>query len=82
MTSCVDKAACRMIEHYQAGGGGIRFFGIDCNFEPTCSEYARQAIMALGLLKAIPVSLERLRRCNEPDVVGKVLDPFVSATGD
>ena len=61
----------------KTGGGGSKLFNTDCNFEPTCSEYAKQAIEAKGILAAFPIIVNRLRRCNEPDKVGRDLDPFL-----
>jgi len=72
----VRKSACRLIEAYQARGGGHHCFGIDCNFTPSCSEYARQAISRYGLLRALPLVVRRLRRCNHPDLVQKIDDPL------
>jgi len=77
MTTAFASAACRLIEHYQRKGGGFKYFNTDCNFEPTCSEYARQAILSVGFLKAFPVILKRLKRCNNPDKVGRDYDPFI-----
>jgi len=38
--------------------------GIKCKFEPSCSEYSRQAIEKYGALKGIFLSLKRILRCN------------------
>lgn len=35
-----------------------------CRFEPTCSEYARLAIVKHGLRGGVPKALWRLLRCN------------------
>lgn len=35
-----------------------------CRFEPTCSEYAAQAIARYGVLKGIALGVWRLMRCN------------------
>lgn len=35
-----------------------------CRFKPTCSEYARQAIMKHGPLKGIALAVWRILRCN------------------
>jgi len=34
-----------------------------CRFEPTCSEYARQAVEKYGALKGSWMGLKRLLRC-------------------
>ncbi len=35
-----------------------------CRFEPTCSEYARQAIERHGLIRGVVMAAWRLLRCN------------------
>ncbi|MGQ9622538.1 MAG: membrane protein insertion efficiency factor YidD [Candidatus Caldatribacteriaceae bacterium] len=35
-----------------------------CRFEPTCSEYAREALRRYGLGKGLLLSLWRVLRCN------------------
>lgn len=35
-----------------------------CRFYPTCSEYARQAVMKYGALKGIKLAVLRLLRCH------------------
>lgn len=66
-----------LINRYQSLGGGSKLFNTDCNFEPTCSEYAKQAIEAKGIRASFPIIVNRLRRCNDPDKVGRDLDPFL-----
>jgi putative membrane protein insertion efficiency factor len=34
-----------------------------CRFEPTCSEYARQAVEKYGVLKGLWLGLKRILRC-------------------
>ena len=77
MSAVVRNLACRLIERYQSGGGGTRYFATDCNFTPTCSEYAKQAIRHHGLMRGLPVALNRVSRCTHPDLVEKIHDPFV-----
>ena len=38
--------------------------GVHCKFEPTCSEYTRQAIEKYGSLKGIFLGIKRILRCN------------------
>ena len=78
MSRVVRKLVCRLIERYQSRGGGAHYFATDCNFTPTCSEYAKQAIEHHGLAKGLPVALKRIRRCTLPDLVEKIHDPFVA----
>ncbi len=35
-----------------------------CRFHPTCSEYAREAVLKHGLLRGAGLSLRRLARCH------------------
>ena len=51
--------------------------GNNCRYFPTCSEYANQAIQAIGLFAAIPTIADRLKRCNEPDKDEHESDPFI-----
>lgn len=38
--------------------------GSQCRFTPTCSEYARQAVITHGALKGSWLALRRLGRCH------------------
>ena len=38
--------------------------GPSCRFTPTCSEYARQAILKHGPFKGLWLAVRRLLRCN------------------
>ena len=40
------------------------FLGLNCRFEPTCSQYAMQALNKYGLLKGSYYSLKRILRCH------------------
>ena len=35
-----------------------------CRFEPSCSEYARQAVLKYGVLKGTWLGLRRIVRCH------------------
>ena len=67
------------INRYQALGGGQRFFAVDCNFHPTCSEYTKQAVSDLGVWRGSTLGWRRIRRCSTNDLVRKIDDPY---TGD
>ncbi|MDP6270738.1 MAG: membrane protein insertion efficiency factor YidD [Alphaproteobacteria bacterium] len=49
--------------------------GVDCNFTPTCSRYAAEAIERHGAWKGLGLALARLRRCRNRDQVGRLADP-------
>lgn len=40
------------------------YLGRWCRFEPSCSEYARQALAAHGVLRGVGLALGRLARCH------------------
>jgi Uncharacterized conserved protein len=63
-----------LINRYQAKGGSKKRFNIACNFEPSCSEYTRQAIEKYGALRGWQLGLARIRRCNDPDAVTIIHD--------
>lgn len=63
------------IGFYRRTGGGTRWFGIDCNFEPSCSAYSEEAIKRFGFIKGVKLTLHRLRRCNQPDAICKCIEP-------
>ncbi len=40
------------------------FLGIYCKYEPTCSEYTKQAIEKYGVIKGILLGIKRILKCN------------------
>lgn len=64
------------IRRYQAGGGSKRYFSLECNFTPTCSEYTAQAIEKYGLGKGVVLGYQRICRCNQPDNPTRISDPL------
>lgn len=70
------RTVIRAINRYQALGGGRRFFAVDCNFNPTCSEYTKQAVSDLGVWRGASVGWQRIRRCSENDLTQKIDDPY------
>ncbi len=40
------------------------YFGNQCRFTPTCSEYAREAVARHGALKGTWLALRRVGRCH------------------
>ncbi len=41
----------KLIHRYQAYGGSKQLLNIECNFEPSCSEYTKQCIQKYGAIK-------------------------------
>jgi len=70
-----QRIVVKAIARYQARGGGVTTFRVDCNFEPSCSEYAKQAVTRFGACRGSGMALRRLRKCNARDQVGKHHDP-------
>ena len=40
------------------------WFGYQCRFFPTCSEYARQAVERYGVLKGLGLTIARVSKCH------------------
>jgi len=70
------KFALHLIDRYQKGGGGRERFRVECNFHPSCSEYARQAILQYGIFKGARLAMNRISRCNQTDLVKSIPDPL------
>ncbi|PCJ48032.1 MAG: alpha-hemolysin [Gammaproteobacteria bacterium] len=66
----------KWIERYQNKGGG-RQFAVSCNYQPTCSQYTKQAIEHYGLYQGLKIGFKRLRRCNKPDLIKPIYDPLL-----
>ena len=52
----------RLIQLYQRYLSA--FFGPRCRFLPTCSEYARQAVVRFGSLRGSWLAMRRILRCH------------------
>ncbi|MFZ2587012.1 MAG: membrane protein insertion efficiency factor YidD, partial [Alphaproteobacteria bacterium] len=37
--------------------------GRRCRFEPTCSEYTRQAVLRFGVVRGVGLGMKRVGRC-------------------
>ena len=61
----MDKFPIKMIDFYKKN---ISMFladkGVHCKYEPTCSEYAKQAIQKYGTKKGSVLAVKRILRCN------------------
>lgn len=71
----LQRLALRFIARYRETGGGRRWFGVDCNFEPSCSAYAQEAIGRFGFYQGSLLAWSRIRRCRTRDCVCKCLEP-------
>jgi putative membrane protein insertion efficiency factor len=52
--------------------------GTSCRFVPSCSEYARQAILQRGVLRGSWLAVKRLSRCHPLGAFGH--DPLPEST--
>lgn len=53
----------------------VAVIGHGCRFQPTCSEYSRQAILAHGVIKGGKLSIKRISKCH-PLYRGDQFDPL------
>jgi putative membrane protein insertion efficiency factor len=74
-----------------AGSALVRFYQVfispqdipSCPFDPTCSEYAKRAVMKYGLLAGVILAADRYQRCNglssrfypRDPASGRLIDP-------
>ncbi len=42
----------------------FHYFGIECKYYPTCSDYTRQAIEKYGVIKGLFLGIKRILKCN------------------
>jgi len=75
----VQRLLLRLIRFYRKTGGGMRWFGIDCNFEPSCSAYTYTAIKRFGARKGAVMGWQRIKRCNRHDSFCKCIEPVPAA---
>lgn len=78
----LQRLALWMLRRYRGSGGGQRWFGVECNFEPSCSAYAEAVIARFGLLLGLRLTCNRLRRCQQPDCVCRCHEPPPSTHED
>jgi len=62
MTSWPARAVAGLIRMYQLLLRPV--MPAACRFEPSCSEYGRQAVLALGLVRGVWLSMRRIGRCH------------------
>ncbi len=58
----LSRMLAYLIRLYQVSLGLI--FSGNCRYYPTCSEYARQALLKKGVFKGLAMGAWRLLRCN------------------
>jgi uncharacterized protein len=75
--------ACRLIRFYQVAVSAPLHFLLGplagCRYQPTCSQYALEAVEAYGFLRGIWLGVKRVARCHPWG--GSGWDP-VPGTGD
>ena len=57
----LKKFILKLIDIYQKTPGN---FHNNCRFIPTCSNYAKEAIMTYGSIKGSYLAIKRILRCN------------------
>ena len=73
----LQKFIVSMIDKHQAEHAGINAYRVECNFEPSCSEYTKQAVLHYGAVKGSLLGAKRIKRCCARDQVGTREDPLV-----
>ena len=68
----------RLIDAHQSKRAGVDVYRVECNFEPSCSEYSKQAVLHYGVIKGALLGAKRIRRCCDRDQVGTRRDPLVT----
>lgn len=63
-----------LINWYQSKGGSKKLFKLECNFEPSCSEYTKQCIQKYGFINGWKLGFRRIKKCCEPDIPEKIRD--------
>ncbi|MBF0109972.1 MAG: membrane protein insertion efficiency factor YidD [Magnetococcales bacterium] len=54
----------RLIRRYQDAGGGRRL-SVQCNYNPSCSNYALISLERHGLLRGSLLAMKRILRCRD-----------------
>lgn len=74
LASPLARLCLALIGRWQARGGGAAF-GFACNFAPSCSHYAAEAIERHGASRGLRLAWSRFCRCSDPDPAGLRCDP-------
>lgn len=61
----MNKILLKMIDFYKRNISlYLETKGVHCKYEPTCSEYAKQAIQKYGAKKGSILAIKRILKCN------------------
>jgi len=81
-TEQVSGQVCvALIGFYQQYGRPLLAGHVVCRYEPTCSEYSKQAIQMYGAVRGVLFSVKRVASCTE-DVPFNTEDPVSIARAD
>ena len=62
------------VRQYQAVGSPLLRRWVVCRYQPTCSEYSRQAVLKYGFPRGMALTVRRLASC-QSDVAPGTSDP-------
>ena len=71
----ISNLLVTFIEKYQSQNKYGSYFYVDCNFEPSCSEYTKLCIKRFGSIKGCILGFRRIRKCKNKDLIEKFYDP-------
>ena len=61
----MKKIMIKLLEFYKKSiSPWLENLGVHCKYEPTCSEYTRQAIEKYGVIKGTLLGIKRILKCN------------------
>lgn len=60
----MNRLCLILIGFYQKVLSPTIFAGAHCRFQPTCSEYARQAFIKYSFVKALGLTIKRILKCH------------------
>lgn len=70
--SWLAKLTIRCINSYQQNGGGKTLLYVDCNFSPSCSEYAKESLTRFGFYRGSSFAIKRIFRCTDRDLIQQI----------
>ncbi len=61
----MKKILIKFLEFYKKSiSPWLENLGVHCKYEPTCSEYTKQAIEKYGAIKGTLLGIKRILKCN------------------